>query len=191
MNSDEEALFFEDPKVYRYPPGNFGVLYLLRRDIDQCLTHSILWPGAMAIMAGIDLLAKFECGDDPGGVGRRFRGFVERYLHLSAPDSELMYLLRNSLLHSFGLYSESRGVVRRFRLTANQGAPLIAGPTKSCVDLFALDDSFEKALGEYRARLQGDAALQSQFALMFPKYGAVPIEHGPEDLIEVPAHVLE
>lgn len=83
IDPTDEALFFENPKLYRSPPGEFGILYLLRRDIDQCIAGSILWPGAMAIMAGIDLLAKFAAGDDAvGQVGNRFRDFLGQYFHL-------------------------------------------------------------------------------------------------------------
>src|SRR5438045_9661394 len=32
-----EALFFENPWVYRASPGQFGILFLLRRDINSCL----------------------------------------------------------------------------------------------------------------------------------------------------------
>jgi len=64
VNQPDETLFFEDPTVNRSPPGDYGILYLLRRDITRCMDNSILWPAAMAIMAGIDLLAKFETGDD-------------------------------------------------------------------------------------------------------------------------------
>ena len=35
-----EAVFFEDPWVYREPPGIYGTLYLLRRDIHFCLGSS-------------------------------------------------------------------------------------------------------------------------------------------------------
>jgi hypothetical protein len=69
--NENEKLFFEDP-TYRKPPGEYGILYLLRRDINLCLENEkdpdlgiAQFPGAMAIMAGIDLLAKFYKGDDP------------------------------------------------------------------------------------------------------------------------------
>jgi hypothetical protein len=37
MFSREADLFFEDPGNYRAPPGDYGVLYLLRRDVNSCL----------------------------------------------------------------------------------------------------------------------------------------------------------
>jgi len=45
MNPADEALFFENPAVYRPLPGDFGILYLLRRDINQCLEHKSFGPG--------------------------------------------------------------------------------------------------------------------------------------------------
>ena len=37
MFEGQEALFFKDPLTYKPPPGEFGILYLLRRDINFCL----------------------------------------------------------------------------------------------------------------------------------------------------------
>jgi len=184
-----EALFFEDPWVYRSPPGQYGVLYLLRRDINSCLgaeaglanrTHrQIQWPGAMSILAGIDLLAKFLAGEDGlGGVGNRFRCFVDRYFHLSAAETEAIYQLRNSMLHSFGLYSQLRnGTVYRFTLVSYGARPLVrhTPPEHYVVDVISLHEDFERAVGEYHRDLQGDSALQQNFLGMFPNYGAIHI----------------
>ena len=104
------ALFFQDPTTEPGTPGKLGVLYLLRRDIRECVTieKKILWPATMAILAGIDLLGKFYAGEDGGGVGLRFRSFVDKYFQpISDDDAETIYQLRNALLHSFGLYSKS------------------------------------------------------------------------------------
>ena len=124
MNQPDETLFFEDPTVNRSPPGDYGILYLLRRDITRCMDYSILWPAAMAIMAGIDLLAKFETGDDSlGRVAGRFKAFIKQYFAINTSDAETIYQLRNSLLHSFGLYDPRTG--RRFQVDASRGSLLI------------------------------------------------------------------
>jgi hypothetical protein len=61
----------------------------------------------MAICAGIDLLGKFFAGNDTTGkVESRFRKFSQKYFHLSKKQAITVFQLRNSLLHSFGLYSE-------------------------------------------------------------------------------------
>lgn len=183
-----EALFFEDPWVYRAPPGQYGILFLLRRDINSCLgaeaglhnrtPRQIQWPGAMGVFAGIDLLAKFLAGEDGDGVGNRFRCFVNRYFHLPAAEVEAIYQLRNSMLHSFGLYSRLRdGTVYRFTLVSGGARPLVrhTPPKHYLVDVISLHEDFEKAVGEYRRDMQGDVALQQNFLAMFPNYGAIHI----------------
>lgn len=64
--------FFMNPSTPPVIPGTFSQLYLLRRDISTCfgidpdngqrLPTQALWPGVMAICAGIDLLGKFLAG---------------------------------------------------------------------------------------------------------------------------------
>ena len=178
--ADAIHLFFEDPNIFRAPPGNFGILYLLRRDIEQCLASKIQWPCAMAVMAGIDLLAKFFTGrDQSGDVGRRFQFFVKEYFHCTESEGRLIYQLRNSLLHSFGLYFEDPlGTPRRFQLQAGVGKPLIEREDggKYRVDLPTLHQRFESAVEKYRQDLFRHSTLENNFAQMFSKYGCIPIE---------------
>jgi hypothetical protein len=121
--------FFANPRNKPSIPGDNGVLYLLRRDILLCLgqdpcsggttCHKAVWPGAMAILAGIDLVAKFYKGDDGPQSGPRFKDFVGKYfLPISPAEAETIYQLRNALLHSFGLYSKKDTQEYRFLLTA-------------------------------------------------------------------------
>jgi hypothetical protein len=187
---DRIGLFFEDPSVYHKPPRRYGVLYLLRRDIRTCLdigpdagarTHcKALWPGAMAIMAGIDLLAKFLAGNDDRRKSTwRFKGFIEEYFKSISPDdAETIYQLRNALLHSFGLYSEYKDKVYKFVLTAGRG-PLVQeqADDKYWIDILTLYDRFEMAIEGYHAALRGDQALQRNFDAMFPKYGTTYISN--------------
>jgi hypothetical protein len=189
-------LFFEDPANVPSSSRVYGVLYLLRRDIRICLgidpntnssiEYQALWPGAMAIMAGIDLLGKFLAGND--GVrqsGRRFRDFVEEYLQpISPDDATTIYQLRNALLHSFGLYSEHRNRIYRFVLTAERG-PLVQNRESDSywVDVLALHNKFETAVASYQVNLTTDRSLQDHFSAMFPKYGQVYI--GKRTIVEV------
>lgn len=188
MFTQREELFFENPWVYRAPPGQYGTLFLLRRDINSCLgaetslqnrtPKRILWPGAMGIFAGIDLLAKFLAGEDGQGVGPRFRAFLDRFFHLSASEAEALYQLRNSMLHSFGLYSRGQGgAVYRFTLVSCGVRPLVrhTPPEHYLVDLISLHEDFEKAVDEYRQALKGDTTLQENFTIMFPNYGSTRI----------------
>jgi len=182
MNPADEALFFENPAFYRPPPGDFGILYLLRRDINQSLEHKILWLGAMGIMTGIDLLAKFWAGKDNssgGGVSKRFDPFVGRYFDCPVSDKPLIYDLRNSLLHSFGLHAvDPKGNIKYcFQLQATPLKPLIepGDAGKYRIDVIALHKHFETAVEKYRSDLHHDPVLQNSFGKMFPKYGSIPI----------------
>lgn len=186
---DKEAdLFFMSPREHPKPPQWFSVLYLLRRDIDQCMgldpdtgcssNSQALWPGAMAILAGIDLLGKFFAGsDDRGDVSKRFQEFLAEFRQaLSASERYTIYQLRNALLHSFGLYSKSSsGRVYRFFLTA-EGQALVSNPrTDECyfVDLRMLHQNFEEAIQAYQAKLKSKPDLQQKFRAMFTNYGRV------------------
>ncbi len=190
MFDPEADLFFEDPRHERPYPGDYGVLYLLRRDVYHCLgwdpalgtktSHQALWPGGMAILAGIDLVAKFYKGDDAvGQVGSRFRDFVGEYFQpLSPGDEEIIYQLRNALLHSFGLYSRRGRQAYHFSLTARGGdAPFAQqlAPGRYQVDLFVLHKRFEQALANYKEDLENQLPLQSNFRNMFRSYGVVHI----------------
>jgi hypothetical protein len=196
MDLKDEKLFFLSPRVQMDAPNDFGVLYLLRRDIDRCMGidpntgtregSTALWPGAMAILAGVDLLAKFVDGSDGGDVGDRFRRFLERFQMTKPADSQVIYQLRNSLLHSFGLYSKTRPTktkkseVYRFILTDSGTGPLVSPKPSDryYVDLRALHRSFEAAVDAYRAALSSDLSLQANFDAMFGNYGCIPISDG-------------
>jgi len=178
MNPPDESLFFTDPQIDPSLPGEFSTLYLLRRDIESCLAHEILWPGAMCVMAGVDLLGKFSDGRDSSGSGRRFLGFVRRYFHLTTADAEALYQLRNALLHSFGLFSAARTGSYRFQLRAlgNHARIVEHLPTGVVkVDLISLRKGFEASVHEYRNDLQADGRLRKNFRVMFPRYGKIPI----------------
>ena len=130
--------FFCDPRTAPNGPDIVSQLYLLRRDIDTCfglnpttgerLNYQALWPGVMGILAGIDLLGKFFAGNDASGgkglgtVANRFTHFLKCSLGLSDQDANTLYQLRNSLLHSFGLYSETKEgrVYRQYRKSRYQ-----------------------------------------------------------------------
>ncbi len=133
----------------------------------------------MAILAGIDLLGKFYAGDDTiGQVGQRFTSFIRKYLQpLSPGDEDVLYQLRNSLLHSFGLYSSARAQTYHFMLTGKGGVPFIQQPRTTFyqVDLIVLHERFERAIVSYVNDLEADPNLQTKFLTMFPNYGAIEI----------------
>jgi len=188
MFDPKADLFFENPKIKRASPADYGVLHLLRRDICLCLgwdpvtqsntSHRTLWPGGMAILAGIDLVAKFLKGDDSvGQVGQRFREYITNYFQpISSGDEETIYQLRNALLHSFGLYSQTKTRTYRFVLSANH-SPLVqlVSPDIFQVDLRTLHEKFEDSLRKYETDLNVDTTLQNNFLKMFGNYGIIHI----------------
>ncbi len=191
MSNHSIERFFASPRVFDDSEAQLSVLYLLRRDIDQCMgtdpntgeencVGQVLFPGAMAIMAGVDLLAKFYVGSDNGGVGVRFRQFTKKFFKIKQCEAEVIYQLRNALLHSFGLYSKSRDGEYRFVLTAEKNVPLVRrNPSNNCyyVGLRALHRRFEDAIGRYQKALRKDQDLQAKFARMFPDYGLILRNH--------------
>jgi len=188
MFSKEADIFFMDPNQVPCIPGTFGTLYLLRRDIIGCLgldpdtgakiKEPILWPCGMAVLAGIDLLAKFFKGDDKiGEVGQRFKGFIEQYFQpISTGDEEAIYQLRNALLHSFGLYSQTKTTTYRFVLSASKFPLVQQTPSgEYLIDLLTLHQRFEDAIQRYAAALNKCENLQSNFMCMFQNYGPIRI----------------
>lgn len=145
-------LFFEDPTKPPYLAGEawtdprnaarigrkFGTLYHLRRNIDHCFGDlspgsevPAPWPGALCIMAGIDLLSilfageannKRVSGDHPqkwkySNEGR-FTEYVKRFFQESEQQhADKLWILRNTLMHCFGVYSRAQRT--KFVLTAD------------------------------------------------------------------------
>lgn len=192
MHDSDIDTFFRDPRSVPASPDNFSQLYLLRRDIDSCFAinpnnghpaswPAIKWPGVMTILAGIDLLGKFFKGQDAsGGVGERFRAFLVQYFELSNEDAEIIYQLRNSLLHSFGLYSyTNQGVIYQFTLSSN--LPQLITPTSAnnfTVDIELLRTRFEAAVKAYHNDLlSADTSDQivANFSAMYVKHKLIGI----------------
>lgn len=181
-------LFSEDPKNFHEPSRQYSNLYLLRRDISACLGTDLVtkepnrppaaqWPGAMAILAGIDLLAKFYSGDDTGPVGTRYRAFLEStyFNNLHCDYSYILYHFRNSLLHSFGLYSYDKKLNKEnwFSLVAKND-PLIEmlDPDHYKIDVLNLYKRFESSVELYLLDLKSDPDSQNKFFPFFHKYGS-------------------
>jgi elongation factor P--beta-lysine ligase len=144
----------------------------------------------MAILAGIDLLAKYYIGSDRGNVGERFRTFFTKYFKpLSPMDEEIIYQLRNALLHAFGLYSErslsdvnqgDQVEIYRFRLYFSNiftASPFIesTGHESYSIDVAELHRRFETAVTRFQGHVEADQPLQDNFRAMFKKYGAIHI----------------
>jgi hypothetical protein len=185
-------LFFMNPSTAPVIP-EVSQLYLLRRDISTCfgidpnngqqLPTAALWPGVMGICAGIDLLGKFFAGNDARrGVGNRYSAFLTTYFGVAQNDAETLYQLRNSLLHSFGLYSEvtnnAGNVVGVYKFVLDRGIGALitarSGDTY-LIDIEIFRQQFEQAVGAHETQLRTDANLQANFTNMFRKHGRIRI----------------
>lgn len=176
------ALFFREPQMPPVIPSTMSVLYLLRRDIAHCIDNSIaLFPATMALFAGVDLLAKFHAGsDETGQVGPRFRNFITMYFSgLSTDDADILYQLRNALLHSFGLYSKTR--TREFSFNIAPASNLIekVGNSVYVINPWILRVRFDEAIQQYHAHVSTDSGLRANFQKMFPIYGTIIVGNMP------------
>lgn len=191
--------FFEDTST-RYNTKkeiyNFSRLYLLIRDIKACLGFNpdsrkidenvkckcgkkrgpvAQWPAIMTILAGIDLLGKFRAGcDNRNKIGERFKNFVEEYFDIEKNDAEIIYELRNCLMHSFGLYSTKY----KFLLINNNKEKLITylkikkKPFKlTTINVWKLYVIFIGAVNKYYDSLKKYRILRENFNDIFEYYG--------------------
>lgn len=185
----EEAVssFFMNPAEQPPHAAPLGILYLLRRDIRQCMAQGVplLLPATMLVLAGIDLLGKFLTGSDstgPGAVGERFRRFVREYMALGSEDQvDALYQLRNTLMHSFGLYCrvrDSKGNIKKeyvflLRSGASDAQTVIVqrGDSQYSISVKSVLARFESAVETYRTALSTNLELQSHFRAIYPWYG--------------------
>ncbi len=214
--------YFAEPRENRPANQPLSVLYLLRRDAAQCLGYDpntytiasqpledgrqVLWPGVMAVFAGIDLLSKFHAGTDedqipPGtvqadhwrySVTGRFIAFINAYFNLNQQESEMIYQLRNSLDHSFALWSRRRRDGQVFRFTLGRQAEAQAnrlmdfrndanGELECIVYLYELHRRFEQVVAQFqpdlRRRVEQTPADQQAFETLVERYGFIGIAH--------------
>jgi hypothetical protein len=149
MNLDEKIAFFFTPPARIAEPGSFSSLFMLRREIQDCLIGKVidedavideamrgehrLFATLMVVAAGVDLLAKFYAGsDDIGGVRARIKNFAARYMFAEAKDparsAEILYQgIRNPLLHSFTLYDRKFEI---WLMNRQPGFDIIENPQK-------------------------------------------------------------
>ncbi|MGD9684278.1 MAG: hypothetical protein AB7W16_24195 [Candidatus Obscuribacterales bacterium] len=182
--AQQQEMFFRDPLQNPIVPGVNGTLFLLRRDLNDLPVGAALWPRVMAMFAGIDLLAKFYDNSDAtqhGEIGRRFRRFVARFITQdNTQDSANNYAVwhcRNSVLHSFGWYSQGGGHTYRFSLTQSPDTWIVhqsaANPENWLFNIQHFETRFHASIGEYEALID-DPAEPVQFPSgnnIFERYG--------------------
>ena len=180
--------FFQAPSEFNENQGSYSTLFLLTRDIltsyginpndNSKIDYQVLFPGTMAIMAGIDLLSKFYFTDNAvqsNRTGGRFKGFVDRYIDNT--NKEVLYQLRNSLLHSFGLYSKDKNGNEYYFTLNHDPITFIYSEDKRnyVISIVKLLEKFEDSISSYLVDLSFDTELQKNFYQMYEKYGQIGI----------------
>ena len=164
--------FFKDPNEEPDIPGTFGTLYLLRRDISSCFSNSILWPGTMCILAGFDLLGKFYAGnDDSKKVGERFKSFLVDVVGCNSDESNILYSLRNSMLHSFGLFDNNRRMI----LNRDEATFISERDQSYHISVLLLKEKFELGIGNFKRIIRANIVAENNFNSMIGKYGILRI----------------
>jgi hypothetical protein len=97
---------------------------------------------------------------------------------LDQDDEEVIWQLRNALLHSFGLYSEGRNRKYNFVIlgsTAELVSRYPPHPDVYGIGVYTLRDRFETSIARYRydLELEHNTALQDRFDTMHCRYGEI------------------
>jgi hypothetical protein len=122
-NLDEDIEFFfqlpSTPTTSHARGHTFSVLYLLRRELMETAGHDPdvtseaiavdrgverrLFASVTLMFTGFDLLSKFAC--DHQTLGERFCAFLESEFGrgLDADTAKMLYAVRNSMVHAFGV----------------------------------------------------------------------------------------
>ena len=187
---DKIELFFKDPHSPSQVPGDFSTLYLLRKDAWKCYgcdpqggseTTVVLFPGAMTVFCGIDLLAKFY-ESDTGKVGDRFKNYVAKFFpsgNVSPDVSTHVYGLRNSLMHSFGMRDRKKNtgeVCYGIKADFHQPEHLVVELKKDewyVVDILLLHAEFEASIEDFKKHVLRTPSLHAQFSDMWDRYGSM------------------
>lgn len=171
--STEIEIFFKDPNDVPDFSNEFGTLCLLRGDINRCFDNSIIWPATMCILAGFDLLGKFHAGnDEQHHAGERFRNFLNTFVLENPQEADVLYLLRNSMLHSFGLYDNRHHMV----LDQNETTFISITENTYRISTSLLRRKFENGIANFKCALApGNNEAIARFNSMFGLYGSIRI----------------
>jgi hypothetical protein len=124
------------------------------------------WPGVMAILTGVDHLGMFLLGSDKAGSANRFKAFAKRYMpaanYTAIDGPEVLYQLRNAMMHSFGSLSDSfkDGETYQVALMPPQKELIMRtahGPNVYTVDAEQLHKAFDDAIPLYAAEVMRSA----------------------------------
>lgn len=189
-----DAFFLAPTK--RTPDGDKSVLYLVRRELQDCLIGKVvserrflaqerrrrLFASAMVTFSGIDLLARLVSDARPR---ERFVRFLLRFgksedRSLTPPEADILWAYRNALMHSFGLHHIENGKrVPLWLFQQTDRAPVVHkcqlanGGHGWELSLDDLVEMFLLAVQEYEAALRADATLQEAFFSAVDTYGTI------------------
>lgn len=206
---DKIRFFFEEPHIgleQHKQDGITSVLYLLRRELVETAgfnpdtdkesevakkgIKNRLFASLILMFSAVDLLAKFMLGDK-GGPGERFKAFLKSSDggQMLAQNADLLYAIRNSLVHAFGLPDEDglaklglKGVsLGQRKLTENPEWPgLISVESDGDIAVVYIDGVFRillNCISRYLETLYGSASgpVRVKFEAAFDKYGKIRI----------------
>jgi len=189
MKDKNLDFFFKKPEDFPSDDGNYSILHLLRRDVLTCfkvnpnngekIEYQALWPGVMTIFAGIDLLSKFYVGDySTKNVRAKFKNFVKNFLNVNENDAEILWQLRNALVHSFSLYSLDKKTKKEYFFSLTQiGDSFILNEENSRyrINIGILKEKFEEAVELFYRKVEKSKNLKDNFNKVFSKYSGVLI----------------
>jgi hypothetical protein len=188
-----------DPALHCRAAQSYSVLYLLRREAQDCLLGTVIdeaavrhYPGdkhrvfatTMVLLSGLDLLGQFR--DPTASVEKRFTEFVSSYLYPHEDDAaQALFAVRNALMHTFGLQDATRQlslVLDQPLARGIQPAAVTTAGNRAVINVLQLFDDVVRAVGRYYrdVRTPGEAhdALRQHFAAMFQKAGTIRLGNG-------------
>jgi hypothetical protein len=198
--------FFENPATAPATHANEGavsVLYLLRRELMETAGHNPnvtlemsaveegvknrLFASLILMFTGFDMLAKFA--SDASRTGERFREFLQSEDGGSLPEfiTTILYAVRNSLVHAFGIPDEQ--ALRKIRMTGislaqskvmdtSAGKSYVVADTDgdtAVVYVNGLYRTFVGAVGNFQDSLFGTDSqpARERFNRAFDQYGTI------------------
>jgi hypothetical protein len=207
--SEKLDLFFSKPYSEGDEPKIYSNLHLLRKHVNICLGidpigPQAIWPGAMAILAGIDLLGLYYSGGRKIPIksievetyksdSSSFMRFCEEFLELENDDSEIIYMFRNALLHTYGLittneirkdkygndninYGKEYKFNAFYQVDDNWLINQIVDENNKesdCINIHELYIKFESAIAKYRGCIEKDLSKARNFETIFAQLGVI------------------
>ena len=182
------------------------MLYLLRRELIETLgydpnattedevdergSRNRLFASTILMFTAVDLLAKYTCGE-AGGIGDRFKRFLQSPDGggLAPQEAELLWAVRNSLVHAFGLPDSGRlshtghqavGIGQRLATTSGGIDGLLVIAHRGDDAVVYVDGLFrviKHAISRYQETLYGSGATDARraFASAFSSYGWIRV----------------